>query len=39
MMQQRLSNLRKFDAAKSELQQAIRSKPDYELAYANLGIC
>lgn len=33
-----LTNLRKFDAAKSQLQGCIRSKPDFELGYASLGI-
>src|SRR5712664_938806 len=33
-----LRDMRSFDAAKSQMEQAIRSKPDYEPAYANLGI-
>jgi len=33
-----LTNLRNFDAAKSQMQACIRNKPDFELAYAGLGI-
>jgi tetratricopeptide (TPR) repeat protein len=32
-----LKDLRKFDAAKSQIQACLRSKPDFELAYAGLG--
>jgi tetratricopeptide (TPR) repeat protein len=32
-----LKDLRKFDAAKSQLQACLHGKPDYELAYAGLG--
>jgi tetratricopeptide (TPR) repeat protein len=32
-----LRNLRKFDAAKSEMEASVRSKPDFELGYAALG--
>ena len=30
--------LRNFDAAKLEIEEAIRNKPDYQIAYYDLGI-